>query len=55
MIPETAYDTIRTSIIFYFNRRVIIPWSVRRIGALSNNAVLAMFKERAGSRIKRST
>ena len=39
MIPETAYYTIRTPIIFDFNRRVIIPWSVRRISALGNNTV----------------
>jgi len=39
MIPETAYDTIRTPIIFDFNGRVIIPWSVRRIGALGDNTV----------------
>ena len=39
MIPETAYDTIGTPIIFNFNGRVIIPWSVRRIGALGNNTV----------------
>ena len=39
MIPETAYDTIRTPIIFDFNGRVIIPWSVRRAGALGDNTV----------------
>jgi len=39
VIPETAYDTIRTSIIFDFNGRVIIPWSVRRIGALGDNTI----------------
>src|SRR6516162_6622152 len=39
VIPETAYDTIRTPIIFDFNRRVIIPWSVRRIGTLGDNTV----------------
>jgi hypothetical protein len=39
MISETAYDTIRTPIIFDFNGRVIIPWSVRRIGALADNTV----------------
>ena len=39
MIPETAYDTICTPIIFDFNRRMIIPWSVRRIGALGDNTV----------------
>jgi hypothetical protein len=39
VIPETAYDTIRTPIILNFNRRVIIPWSVRRISALGHNTV----------------
>jgi hypothetical protein len=39
MIPETADDTIRTPIIFDFNARVIIPWSVRRISALGHNTV----------------
>jgi hypothetical protein len=39
MIPETAYDTIRTPISFDFNGRVIIPWSVWRIGALGDNTV----------------
>ena len=39
MIPETAYDTIRTPIIFDFNGRVIIPRLVRRIGALGDNTV----------------
>ena len=39
MIPETAYDTIRTPIIFDFNGRVIVPWSLRRIGALGDNTV----------------
>jgi hypothetical protein len=42
MIPETAYNTIRIPIIFDFNRRVIIPWSVRRIGALGHNTVELM-------------
>jgi hypothetical protein len=39
MIPEPAYYTIRTPIIFDFNGRVIIPWSVRRISALGDNTV----------------
>jgi hypothetical protein len=39
VIPETAYDTIRTPIIFDLNGRVIAPWSVRRIGALGDNTV----------------
>jgi hypothetical protein len=39
MIPETAYDTICASIVFDFNHRVIIPWSVRSIGALGDNTV----------------
>src|SRR6516225_5959850 len=39
VIPETAYDTIRTPIIFDFNGRMIIPWPVRRIGALGDNTV----------------
>ena len=39
VIQETAYYTIRTPIIFDFNGRVIIPWSVRRIGALGDNTV----------------
>src|SRR6516225_9857741 len=39
MISKTAYYTIRTPIIFDFNGRVIIPWSVRRIGALADNTV----------------
>jgi len=39
MIPETAYDTIRTPIIFDLNGRVIVPWSLRRIGALGDNTV----------------
>jgi hypothetical protein len=30
---------IGTPIIFDFNGRVIIPWSVRRIGALGDNTV----------------
>jgi hypothetical protein len=38
-IPEPAYDTIRTPIIFDFNCRMIIPWSVRRIGAFGDNTV----------------
>ena len=39
MIPETAYDTIRAPIIFDFNGRMMIPWPVRRIGALGDNTV----------------
>ena len=39
VIPETAYETIRTPTIFDFNRRMIVPWSVRRIGALGDNTV----------------
>src|SRR5438445_7098946 len=39
MIPETAYYTIRTPIIFDFNGRVIIPRSVWRISALGHNTV----------------
>jgi hypothetical protein len=39
MVSETAYYTIRAPIIFDFNGRVIIPWSVRRIGALPDNTV----------------
>ena len=39
VIPEAVYDTIRTPIIFDFNGRMIIPWSVRRIGALADNTV----------------
>jgi len=38
MIPEPAYDTIRTPIIFDFDRRVIIPWSVRRVSDAKLNA-----------------
>jgi hypothetical protein len=37
VIPETAYDTIRTPIIFDFNGQVIARWPVRRIGALGDN------------------
>jgi hypothetical protein len=39
VIPETAYETIRTPIVFDFKRRIMIPWPVRRIGALGDNAV----------------
>ena len=39
VIPETAYDTIRTPIIFDSNGRMIIPWPVGRIGALGDNTV----------------
>jgi hypothetical protein len=39
VIPEIAYDTIRAPIIFDFNGRVIVPWPVRRIGALGDNTI----------------